>query len=1021
MKLRFLYISANYKESKVIRVERERKIIYQTLEKSPYNNMVEFKEAPAVERRNLHYILAKFKPHIIHISGHGEEGKGPLFEGDEFPEITNLEQDLINILKNYQNKVKFVFFNCCNCAGTAKKASEFIDCTIGPKVAVNDDEAIAFTKGFYELFFLNDDILVAFKSGVRQYGIAKYKKKNNDYEIYFKEGVEVCKNLESIYKYIYSDHMKIDIEALYYKYLEIECGYLTLNNLPVDEYMAYHQFPLEEMYVPLYFEEIIFSGLLHEINEKKKGSEVDKDYDYNSTLNKRERIPLKDLLAYNRLLILAPPGSGKTTLLKRIALSYGLKKKFKDDIADKSIFPFFIRCRQLNDLKPLSILESLVKCSVFIEFEEIYKDVFFEFIKKKIEKDQIIILIDGLDEITTGEMRILFISKLKSFLSIYPKIKVIITSREPGFRIIGTRLVPEFKSFTISDLYNSDIELFIDNWLKKTSQINLKSPRNCKGLLEEINHNPQVKTLAKNPLLLTTLMLVRRWLGSFPKNRTVLYQYAIELLLSHWNIEGHIPLDLDEAYAQLSFVALKMMYDKTQRITLIQLEDYLRKAREELPAILGYTQTSIPDFIEKVELRSSILIRSGSTIKNGLLTPFYEFKHLSFLEFLAAKAITKGYYENNKRNLSPLDLVKNHLEDELWREIIPLVGAFLETGTESYHEFLLNYYRNLKGLRAFSFISILSQCLIDNIQIIPSLAREIIYEIVSLSTKIPDYHFKFILQGKFKPLLIEVAYNIYNKGNYTMADIVLGIICMDHLNKNLNDPPSPDLFKLIKPLISHEEIFYRILGWSYLDYNLVRIYLNYKKTKFSEEMIHFLSLFEEKAVESISPINPGLYSIISCFSLLGRIRKWESNFDPKLLSLLFNIYQKSKDVLEIRVVQAISVFPINIKNLNSLPPTKEMIKFIDKSFSINFSDRNLDFMKLVERLAALVLSVYLNYNKYSNKIILNRLESTLKYIFNHIYNAHPTHFIHEIIIVKNLCKVFGEAGKKLYENVFSQV
>ena len=233
MKLTILYVSANYKESKIVRVEKERKQIYRSLEKSRFKDLIKIVEAPALERREFFALLAKVKPQIVHFSGHGEINKGPLFEEDEFPEVDDLEEDLINVLKKFSDTVRLIIFNCCFCAETAKKISEFIECTIGPKISVDDAAAIAFSKGFYDVFFNNKNIEISFDSGLRQYNIAKYKGKSKDYEIYNNRNFDL-----GILNKEFCNPTFSKIEEIYFKFLDQVCGKLTLDGLPTDEYSA---------------------------------------------------------------------------------------------------------------------------------------------------------------------------------------------------------------------------------------------------------------------------------------------------------------------------------------------------------------------------------------------------------------------------------------------------------------------------------------------------------------------------------------------------------------------------------------------------------------------------------------------------------------------------------------------------------------------------------------------------------------------------------------------------------------
>lgn len=143
----------------------------------------------------------------------------------------------------------------------------------------------------------------------------------------------------------------------------------------------------------------------------------------------------------------------------------------------------------------------------------------------------------------------------------------------------------------------------------------------------------------------------------------------IKLLLVTWNAAAHDKLDMDETEPQLAFVAYCMMEQGQQKITRDKLERYIIEARKELPEILDYTQVSPSKFIEQVEERSSLLIQLGYEENDlGQMTASYEFSHLSFQEYLAAKAIVKQWLPNS-RNMDLLKALEPHMEEEHWREV----------------------------------------------------------------------------------------------------------------------------------------------------------------------------------------------------------------------------------------------------------------------------------------------------------------------------------------------------------------
>lgn len=460
--------------------------------------------------------------------------------------------------------------------------------------------------------------------------------------------------------------------------------------------------------------------------------------------------------------ILAKPGGGKSTLIKRIAIAYAYpdrRKKINDELPDNLWFPIFIRCRELGEKVSSSITEiinnipnraEIVSCSC--QFSAIISD--------SLQKGTALLLIDGLDEISEDKNRIAFVNQLRTFLATYPSINIIVTSREAGFRVVGGSLATYCVHYIISNLINSEIEELSIKWHKAIIDDSENTIKEARSLAESIIKDNRIRALAENPLLLTTLLFVKRWAGYLPTKKCVLYQEMIKLFLVTWNVEGHEQLDIDESEPQLAYVAFCMSLIGQKNITYDELKKCLIEARNQMPEILGYTKISPSDFINRVESRSSLLILSGhKRLENGQTTAIYEFLHLSFQEYLTAKAIIKKYLPQKEASRSKIDILKQNIKNENWKEIIPLAAVLLERDAKEFIEYLVeetkkivmemyeekeNIYNDKKQLP----ISILGNCITNEIQINQELLENAI-ECFGKSSIAKDGINEMILNSKF--------------------------------------------------------------------------------------------------------------------------------------------------------------------------------------------------------------------------------------------------------------------------------
>jgi hypothetical protein len=287
--------------------------------------------------------------------------------------------------------------------------------------------------------------------------------------------------------------------------------------------------------------------------------------------------------------------------------------------------------------------------------------------------------------------------------------------------------------------------------------------------------------LAANPLLLTTLLLVKRWVGGpLPTKRSILYGKAIEVLLMTWNVEGHEPLDLEEVLPQLEYLAFSMMKDGEQAISSRRLQDILSAARQQMPEVLGWAKISISEFIQRVELRSSLLMMSGHMIQDGAVYPTYEFRHLTFQEYLVATAIVRGHYPGRTDSDNILSVLEPHLAEETWKEIIPIVAVL---GGRQAQPLLRKLVADCKSALATQTShelggvvredatapGLLAACLLDEVQAGPDLLNEAIACVIHAHGVQADL--ETILSTRYGAMLVDTAAGEFSRSRTELLHI----------------------------------------------------------------------------------------------------------------------------------------------------------------------------------------------------------------------------------------------------------
>lgn len=402
------------------------------------------------------------------------------------------------------------------------------------------------------------------------------------------------------------------------------------------------------------------------------------------------------LQAAKRLVVLGDPGAGKSTLLRWLTTAYLLRLKEDPDwqalpdiatLPDARWLPVLIRCRDLppgcGTLDEM-LLHSLRKA----QLGEAECDGLRQLLRARLEQGEALLLVDGLDEITDPAARNRFARDLEQIHRVFDKAPIVVTSRIVGYREMGYRLRSGFEHLTVADLAPEDKDAFAQRWSELTEKS--KPPAEAAAeLMRDIHSSDRIERLTGNPMLLTTMALIKRKIGRLPQRRVELYEKAVEVLLN-WRRDVDTPLDRREALPQLEYLAHAMCEQGIQQLREDEALGLLRQARLEYPHIHPMQQHTPEDFLALLEARTGLLIQSGHVRHDGHSVPVYEFRHLTFQEYLAGMALVQGHYRNRDKEktlaevIAPLagqmNAVESRFEREMavaenWREALRLCLA----------------------------------------------------------------------------------------------------------------------------------------------------------------------------------------------------------------------------------------------------------------------------------------------------------------------------------------------------------
>jgi hypothetical protein len=165
--LTLLFLAANPSDTAKLALDREAREIDQRLLSARRRDAFHMEQAWAVRTTELQACLLRYRPAIVHFSGHGSPA-GELLLEDEMGSAARVDPAALATLFRILKVARCVVLNACFSEIQARGIAEHVDCVVGMADAIPDTSALAFAGAFYQALGYGEDMQTAFDLGKNQ-------------------------------------------------------------------------------------------------------------------------------------------------------------------------------------------------------------------------------------------------------------------------------------------------------------------------------------------------------------------------------------------------------------------------------------------------------------------------------------------------------------------------------------------------------------------------------------------------------------------------------------------------------------------------------------------------------------------------------------------------------------------------------------------------------------------------------------------------------------------------------------
>lgn len=334
-------------------------------------------------------------------------------------------------------------------------------------------------------------------------------------------------------------------------------------------------------------------------------------------------LPLSTQGAPFRAVLQGAPGAGKSTFVRN------LRHELSLDTDGQPALLLTVR-NYFQTAHSQTILEHFhtnLRTSLNVEMEE-------SSLRDALTLGLVVVIFDGMDEITDINLRVEMVERISSFTREYPAVSTLVTSRSVGY---DRAPLPSktFRSLVLDQYSKEQSREYVSRWFTFIDRPEL--------IAEFERESETVMDLKSNPLLLSLLCVLYRERGSIPRRRRDIYADCADLLFHTWDSHRHIhqPEELHANGDRIMQEIARWVYTSTsaqsglpesviQKTIGIYLHDHVGVEEGEARRRAG-------EFLEFCATRAWLLGVTGTAHGERV----FGFTHRTFFEYFTAEALSR--------------------------------------------------------------------------------------------------------------------------------------------------------------------------------------------------------------------------------------------------------------------------------------------------------------------------------------------------------------------------------------------